>query len=120
MSIRLRILDRQGRPDARALNLLKSDLQSEVGEAEYATAGLQAGGKGEPISLAIVLGLLNAKAVAALVGVLRSHLARDESGEIEVSGPGGSVRLKLAKGQSLSDLDVAGYIERALAAPDKA
>jgi hypothetical protein len=96
------------------MSQLKRDLDRHVGDATYQAGPSAPGTRGDPVTLAFVLALLNAKAVGALVEVLKSYLSRDRTVEIEVEGPGGKVRFKAADPGALKELEMKDRIEAIL------
>ena len=110
--LRINLGDDRGAPDAAALDALRADVEQHVGPAEFLAAESEPGAKGIAVDLTtLAVTLLGTPAVVALVGVLKSYLETGRVAEIEVSGPGGSAKLKLPGGSHLS----AAQIEHVLA-----
>lgn len=106
-----------GETDPEALERLRRDLDEHVGPAAFAAAPAQEGAKGIEMALgSLVVSLMSAPGVAALVGVLKSHMDRNRTSEIEVSGPGGTIKLKLADDGPLAPEQIREMINRVLVA----
>jgi hypothetical protein len=114
MALSVRILDAAGAPDALLMNQLKRDLDRHVGDAAYQAGPSTPGTRGDPMTLAFVLALLNAKAVVALVEVLKSYLSRDRTVEVELEGPGGKARFKASDPGVLKEMEMKDRIEAIL------
>lgn len=116
MDLSVRIVDAAGAPDPRLTRQFKRDLEREVGPADYPAAPPIPGARGGDLfTAAFVLGVLNAKAVVALVEVLKAWLTRDRTIEIEVEGPGGKARFKAADPHDLEASHIQARIEALLA-----
>jgi hypothetical protein len=86
---------------------LRADIEQHVGPASFLAAEGGAGAKGIGIDLTtLAVSLLGTPAVVALVGVLKSYFESDRVTELELSGPGGSAKLKLPRGSQLSSAQI--------------
>ncbi len=117
MALTIRILDDRGEPDRLLMGQLRRDLDRHVGAIDYASGPPADGAKGDPVIMAFVVAVLNAKAVVALVEVLKAYIARDRSVQIEVEGPGGKARFMAADAHALAKLDIKDRIEAILKPP---
>jgi hypothetical protein len=101
---------------AEAADVLRRDLDQAVGEARYASGDAAAGAKGVPLMdvATICVSLLGTRAVVALVGVIKSWLDRDHGTELEVTGPNGTVKIKLPPGRRLADDEIRRALDRIL------
>src|SRR5262245_12724840 len=110
--IRLAFPTSQAQADPGDIDALRADLDAHVGETAFAELPRKEGEKsGLTVDVAtLVVSLLGTPAAVALVGVLKSYFDRDRVTEVKLSGPRGSVELRLPGGSRLSS----EQIQRAL------
>jgi hypothetical protein len=90
--------------DAAVVESLRQDLDRNIGSAEYTTDHV-AGAKGLAITdvATIAISVLSSQAVLALIGILKSHLERDRSAEIEIEGENGQkIHIKASDARSMN------------------
>jgi hypothetical protein len=100
------------------INSLRADLNAHVGPTEFATSPRREGEKSAVSldALTLIITLLGTPALVALVNVLKSYFDRDSGMELELEGPGGSVKLKLPVGSRLSADQIARALDSVIGA----
>lgn len=102
--LRLSILDGDTAASPQEVETLRADLDLHVGPTAFLESSAQPGAKGilglDMATLAV--SLLSAPALVALVNVLKSYFDSDRVTEIELSGPGGTAKLKLPPRHQIS------------------
>lgn len=114
--VEIQIVSGVAKADFAVIDDLRTDLNEHVGATSYREVPAKDGEKG-PMGLDIAtlaISLLGTPAVVALVGVLKSYFDRDRVTEIDLTGPGGSVRLRLPGGRQLADEDIRRALDSVL------
>ena len=114
--LKLEFPSSQAQADPGEIDALRVDLDAHVGATSFAAGPPREGEKsGLSVDIAtLVITLLGTPAAVALVGVLKSYFDRDRVTEVKLSGPGGSVELKLPAGSKLSTEQIQRAIDGVL------
>ena len=113
--VRLEFPSGNGQTDPGDIDALRADLDAHVGATAFAKGVHREGEKSAfAIDMALIVSLLGTPAVVALVGVLKSYFDRDRVTEIKLSGPRGSVELKLPAGNRLETADIKRALDSVL------
>ena len=90
--------------DQELFEQLRRDIEMQVGPVERDTVAVP-GAKGAMLGTiaSMAIAIISSQALAALVGILRSHLERGREYEMEISGPGGTIKLKGADARRLTE-----------------
>jgi hypothetical protein len=116
--LRLEFPSSHAQADPGDIDALRADLDAHVGVTSFAEAPPREGEKsGLSVDIAtLVISLLGTPAAVALVGVLKSYFDRDRVTEVKLSGPRGSVELKLPAGSKLSSEQIQRALDSVLGA----
>lgn len=102
-------------PDAELFEQLRRDIEQQVGPVERETVAAP-GAKGGMLATlgTLAVAIISSQGLGALVGVLRSHLERGREYELEISGPGGTIKLKGADARRLTESEFVETLQRIL------
>lgn len=92
---------------------LHRDIEQQVGPVEREAVAVP-GAKGAVLGTmgSLAVAIFSSHALAALVGILRSHLERGREYEMEISGPGGTLKLKGADARRLTEAQFADALRQ--------
>ena len=116
VELRLEFSSSQAKTDPEDIDALRADLDAHVGATCFAETPPREGEKsGLSMEIAaLVVSILGTPAAVALVGVLKSYFDRDRVTEVKLTGPRGSVELKLPAGNQLSNEDIKRALDSVL------